>query len=199
MGDTFGDGELDEKPVHRVCLDDFKIDKYEVTQSQFKQVMGNNPSRFSTCGDCPVEQVTWLEAMEYCEKGDKRLPTEAEWEYAARSGGKSEKYSGGADIDSVAWYRNNSDGKTHPVGRKHANGLGLYDMSGNVWEWVSDRYDKGYYKRSPESNPKGPSKDERRTLRGGSWYFKPEYVRASDRYGFKPDVRGLFSGFRCSQ
>ncbi|MDP2279759.1 MAG: SUMF1/EgtB/PvdO family nonheme iron enzyme, partial [Nitrospirota bacterium] len=171
MGDTFGDGESDEKPVHEVCVDDYYIGKYEVTQGQWKAIMGNNPSHFKDCGDnCPVEQVSWNDVQEFIQKlneknnppsppftkggkGGFRLPTEAEWEYAARSGGKSERYSGGNDIDSVAWYNKNSGGKTHPVGTKQPNGLGIYDMSGNVWEWVNDWYDEFYYKNSPKNNP----------------------------------------------
>ncbi len=212
MGDTFGDGNSDEKPVHEVCPDDFYIGKYEVTQGQWKAIMGNNPSYFKDCGDnCPVEQVSWNDAQEFIRKlnqrtknnpqapfgkGEFRLPTEAEWEYAARSGGKSEKYSGGNDIDSVAWYNSNSGSKTHPVGQKKPNGLGLYDMSGNVWEWVNDWY--GSYSSGSQNNPKGLSSGPGRVARGGSWLYSARFVRASSRNFFTPDFRGYFLGFRLA-
>ncbi|MEE8483810.1 MAG: formylglycine-generating enzyme family protein [Nitrospinota bacterium] len=210
MGDTFGDSDKiyrpnpnPEKPVHTVCLDDFFMDKYEVTQSDFQSVMGSNPSFFEGCSNCPVELVTWFKAKEYCEKVGKRLPTEAEWEYAARSGGKKEKYAGtnsSISIDSYAWYSSNSGSKTHHVGRKNPNGLGLYDMSGNVWEWVSDWYDENYYSNSPTDNPKGPDSGKYRVLRGGSWDRAPEYVQASTRIMMGlPDRGDIIYGFRCSQ
>src|SRR3989338_10514354 len=141
MGDTFGGGDTDEQPVHKVCVDDFHMGKYEVTQKEWVDVMGTNPSHFKGCDNCPVENVSWDDIQEYINKlnqktGKKyRLPTEAEWEYAARSGGKNEKYAGGNNIDSVGWYDGNSGSKTHPVGQKQPNGLGLYDMIGNVLEW----------------------------------------------------------------
>ncbi|MBF0424187.1 MAG: SUMF1/EgtB/PvdO family nonheme iron enzyme, partial [Magnetococcales bacterium] len=155
-----------EKPVHSVTVGSFEIGKYEVTQKQWKAVMGSNPSSFSSCGDdCPVEMVTWNDTQDFIAKLNQqekgctyRLPTEAEWEYACRSGGKQEKYCGGNDVDQVAWYGSNSGNKTYPVGRKVANGLGAYDMSGNVWEWVADWYGSDYYASSPKENPKGPSK-----------------------------------------
>jgi len=125
-----------------------------------------------------------------------RLPTEAEWEYAARSGGRSEKYSGGNNIDSVAWYSSNSNSKTHPVGQKKANGLGLYDMTGNVWEWCSDWYDSSYYRNSPKNNPKGPNSGDNRVKRGGSWNNKPQNLRASNRNNNTPSNRNNNLGFR---
>ncbi len=145
MGDTFGDGASDELPTHQVTVGEFYIGKYEVTQGQWQAVMGSNPSSFSSCGaDCPVESVnlsdvqTFITTLNQLSGKNYRLPTEAEWEYAARSGGQSQEYSGGSDINAVAWYASNSGGTTHPVGQLQANGLGLYDMSGNVDEWVSD-------------------------------------------------------------
>ena len=172
MGDTFGDGSKDEKPVHEVCVSDFLMGKHEVTQGQWKKIMGHNPSHYYDCGDdCPVENVSWNDVQEFIAKlnsltGKKyRLPTEAEWEYAARSGGKQEKYSGGNDFDDVAWVK-----QTRSVGQKQANGLGLYDMSGNVWEWCSDWYASDYYRKSPRENPSGPSSGSRRVSRGGSYY-----------------------------
>jgi formylglycine-generating enzyme required for sulfatase activity len=203
MGDTFGDGEYDEKPVHEVCVDDFYIGKYEVTQGQWKQIMGNNPSYFKNCGDdCPVEQVSWNDAQKFINRlnqksgGKYRLPTEAEWEYAARSGGKNEKYSGGNDVDSVAWHNSNSNSKTHSVGQKQPNGLGIYDMSGNVWEWVSDWYDGGYYKNSPRNNPTGPNSGSNRVFRGGRWNSHAGNVRAANRLFYIPAYRVDILGFR---
>ena len=134
MGSNSGDDN--EKPVHTVTVSSFYMDKTEVTQAEYRKVMGKNPSRFSGCDDCPVENVSWHDANEYAKKVGKRLPTEAEWEYAARGGNKSKgyNYSGSNDLDAVGWYDNNSSGKTHPVAQKQPNELGLYDMSGNVWE-----------------------------------------------------------------
>ncbi|MDP2681682.1 MAG: SUMF1/EgtB/PvdO family nonheme iron enzyme [Deltaproteobacteria bacterium] len=215
MGDTFGDGDNSEKPVHEVCVDALYMGKYEVTQKEWVAIMGSNPSYFRECGDnCPVEKVSWDDAQEYINKlnqkfpsnspfskggqGGFRLPTEAEWEYAARSGGKNEKYAGSNDIDSVAWYESNSGNKTHPVGQKKPNGLGLYDMSGNVWEWVNDWYDSGYYENSPKDNSKGPSSGQYRVLRGGSWKVWPQYLRASIRLWYEPSTRYGSYGFRLS-
>jgi len=192
MGDSYGDGSPEEKPVHSVCVDNFAIGKYEVTQGQWKKIMGNNPSRFSTCGDnCPVEHVSWNNAQEFIQRLSKksgrsyRLPTEAEWEYACRSGGKNEKYCGGNDANVVAWHEQNSGNETHSVGQKQPNGLGLFDMSGNVAEWVEDWYDETYYQESPRDNPKGQSTGKLRVLRGGMatdpWGRVDGGVRAAGR------------------
>ncbi len=208
MGDTFGDGDSDEKPVHEVCVDDFYIGKYEVTQGQWKAIMGNNPSYFKDCGDnCPVEDVSWNDIQDFINKlnqkitpsiplnkgglrGMYRLPTEAEWEYAARSGGKSEKWAGTSnesELGDYAWYDKNSESKTHPVGQKKPNGIGLYDMSGNVWEWVNDWYDEDYYKNSPQNNPKGPNSGSLRVNRGGGrGCDEAGDVRVSNRDNFAP-------------
>ena len=201
MGDTFGGGSDDEKPVHEVTLDDFYIDKYEVTQKEYKKVIGENPSYFKNCEDCPVESVTWFAAQEYCDKVGKRLPTEAEWEYAARSGGKKEKWAGTSASPALyTWYSANSGRKTHPVGQKKPNGLGIYDMSGNVWEWCSDWYDNNYYRNSPKVNPQGPSSGNSRVLRGGSWFGNEGGgTRSALRLRVIPDYRGLLSGFRCAR
>lgn len=138
--------------------------------------MGSNPSHFSSCGDkCPVESVSWNDAQDFISRLNSRtgkryrMPTEAEWEYAARSGGKREKYAGGNDVDAVAWYGSNSGSRTHPVGQKQPNGLGLYDMSGNVWEWCQDWYGGSYYNQSSRDNPGGPSSGSSRVIRGGGW------------------------------
>jgi formylglycine-generating enzyme required for sulfatase activity len=170
------DATHDEKPAHGVCVDDFYLGKYEVTQGQWKSIMGSNTSSSSTCSgdDCPVDNVSWSEVQEFISRlnsrsvGSKyRLPTEAEWEYAAKSGGKRETYSGGGDINSVAWYRENSGEKNHPVGTKASNGLGLHDMSGNVWEMTSDWYSSDYYAHSPRNNPTGPNSGVDHVVRGG--------------------------------
>jgi formylglycine-generating enzyme required for sulfatase activity len=189
--------------AHEVCVDDYYIGKYEVTQAQWKAIKGNNPSSFKDCGDnCPVETVNWNDAQDFIQKLNQktgknyRLPTEAEWEYAARSSGKSEKYSGGNDIDSVAWYDKNSGGKTHPVGQKKPNGLGLYDMSGNVWEWVNDWYDGDYYKNSSKNNPTGPSSGKEKVVRGGSWFNAARYAEAALWGGSVPTLRDSDKGFR---
>lgn len=203
MGDSFGDGAFNEKPLHEVCLEGFSIGKYEVTQGQWKKIMGSNPSTFSACGDdCPVENVGWDDALEFIRRFNSlsglnsRLPTEAEWEYAARSGGRMERYSGGQNIGDVGWYSSNAGGATHPVGRKHPNGLGIYDMSGNVCEWVNDWYDSGYYGESPRNNPQGPSSGVERVIRGGSWYDGQRGVRALDRGNFAAGSSGGYLGLR---
>jgi formylglycine-generating enzyme required for sulfatase activity len=199
MGDTSGDN--DEKPVHNVCVADFYLGKYKVTQGQWQKIMENNPSRFDSCGDnCPVEQLRWADAQDFIKKlnaktGKRyRLPTEAEWEYAARSGGKREQFSGSDSPDGVAWYDANSGGKTHPVGQKRPNGLGLYDMSGNIWEWCQDWYGEKYYGESPRDNPQGPSSGDFRVLRGGSFDGYKSYVRTTSRNRIIPWHK--YAGFR---
>ncbi|MBA4391496.1 MAG: formylglycine-generating enzyme family protein [Syntrophus sp. (in: bacteria)] len=199
MGDTFGDGLPNEKPAHNVCVSDFYMGKQEVTQGQWKAIMGNNPSHFTSCGDtCPVESVSWNDIQDFIQELNSktsksyRLPTEAEWEYAARSGGKKEKYAGTSSessLGSYAWYKSNSGSKTYPVGQKQPNSLGLYDMSGNVWEWVSDWYDKNYYSSSPRDNPGGPSSGYAKVLRGGGWADNPRDSRASFRHALDPSGR----------
>ncbi len=202
MGDTFGDGSDDEKPVHTVTVSDFYMSKYEVTQKLWRMVMGNNPSDFTNCDDCPVENVSWNDAQDFIGKlnaitGKKyRLPYEAEWEYAARSGGKSEKYAGGSNPDALGWHNGNSGSKTHPVGQKQPNGLGLYDMTGNVWEWCEDWYGENYYSQSSSYNPKGPSGGSYRVLRGGSWKSRTNVTCVSNRLWFEPDLWVNSRGFR---
>jgi formylglycine-generating enzyme required for sulfatase activity len=157
---------------------------------------------FSQDDDHPVVCVSWNDSVAYAQwlsrKNNRnyRLPTEAEWEYAARSGGKREKFAGSDDIDAVAWYSGNSGNRTHPVGQKRANGLGLYDMSGNVWQWTADWYDENYYRESPRSNPGGPLSGSKRVFRGGSWFYDPRGVRASYRDFYVPGYRSSYLGFR---
>jgi formylglycine-generating enzyme required for sulfatase activity len=207
-GGTFqmGSDEVgsDEKPVHTVTVGNFSIGKYEVTQAQWRAVMGNNPSYNKNCDNCPVEQVSWDDVQQFLSKLNSlsskryRLPTEAEWEFAARGGNGSNgfKYSGSNDVNAVAWYDSNSGNKTHPVGGKSANELGIYDMSGNVWEWCSDWYDSKYYSSSPSSNPTGAVTGTSRVLRGGSWYGNAVYCRVADRNGNTPSCRDNLFGFR---
>jgi formylglycine-generating enzyme required for sulfatase activity len=204
MGDTFGDGDNDEKPVHEVCVSDFYIGKYEVVQAQWQTVVGSNPSRFT--GDRrPVDSVSWEDAQAFIAKLNQmtgrryRLPTEAEWEYAARSGGKTEEWAGTSkesQLAEYAWYSKNSEEKTHVVGTKRPNGLGLYDMSGNVWEWVQDLYGEIWYEESPRDNPRGPQTGNERVLRGGSWFRDSRNVRAAYRFWGNPSSRYSGSGFR---
>ena len=197
------DAESDEKPTHSVTLSDFYIGKYEVTQAQWKAVMGSNPSYFK--GDnLPVENVSWNDIQEFIKKlnaqtGKKyRLPTEAEWEYAARGGNQSKgyKYSGSNNVGDVAWYTDNSNSKTHPVGQKTPNELGIYDMSGNVWEWCQDWY--GSYSSSSQTNPTGPSSGSQRVLRGGSWCSSVRCCRVTFRSDDYPDRRSSAYGFRLA-
>ena len=177
----------DEKPTHSVTLSSYYICKYEVTQALWRAVMGSNPSNFK--GDnLPVECVSWDDCQTFINRLNSytgrnfRLPTEAEWEFAARGGNYSRhyKYSGSNYISDVAWYDGNSSNRTHPVGTKQANELGLYDMSGNVYEWCSDRY--GSYSSYSQSNPTGSNSGSLRVGRGGSWSI---------------DARGCRSSFRC--
>ena len=184
-----------EKPVHQVTLPhDYYMGKYEVTQALWQAVMGSNPSYFKG-DDLPVEQVSWGDCQEFISKlnsmtGRKfRLPTEAEWEYAARGGRKSKgyQYSGSSNISDVAWYDGNSGNKTHPVGTKQANELGIYDMSGNVYEWCQDW--KGSYVNSSQTNPTGAVSGSYRVYRGGSWYYDARYCRSSYRNSGAPGCR----------
>jgi formylglycine-generating enzyme required for sulfatase activity len=193
--------EKDEFPNHTVSLSDFRINKYEVTQSQWLTIMNTKPSDFKGCESCPVEQVSWEDAQAFIDKLNKltgksyRLPTEAEWEYAAR-GGKSEIYSGSNMLNEVAWFGDNSGNETHPVGQKAANGYGIYDMSGNVWEWCNDWY--GEYSSNSQTNPQGPSNGLYRVIRGGSWNNKSKSCKVSSRYNNSRSNRYYNLGFRLA-
>lgn len=168
----------------------YELGKYEVTQGQWRAVMGNDPSKFTNCGDtCPVEQVSWNDIQEFLQKLNAktgrqyRLPSKAEWEYACYGGSQTE-YCGGNDINAVAWYEENSNSTTHPVGQKQANGYGLYDMSGNVAEWMEN---------------KASNEHDLRYLLGGAWYTSPRSARAANNFGFEPTLRSRGLGFRLAR
>jgi formylglycine-generating enzyme required for sulfatase activity len=196
-----GLGERDERPMHLVTISSFNMGKHEVTQAQWKAIMRKNPSFFSGCDSCPVENVSWNEVQEYISKINSqtnknyRLPTEAEWEYAARGGILTNGYSfsGSNEAISVAWFSENSGSNTHAVGRKQANELGIYDMSGNVWEWCSDWY--GAYTSGNQINPTGVSSGQTRVLRGGSLYSDTSAIRNIKR-GVSSGDAGIDYGFR---
>lgn len=206
MGDVFGDGSRYEKPAHEVCVADFNLGKHEVTQAQWQNIMGTNAST-NECGpNCPVTFVSWEMAQEFIRTLNSksgrqyRLPTEAEWEYAARSGGKKEKWAGTNDeiiLSDFAWYDKNSEANLiHPVGKKKPNSLGLYDMSGNAMEWCQDWYDEGYYNVSPKDNPTGPDNGKKRVVRGGSFGSNAGLVTTTARKKDAPDALDSSNGFR---
>ena len=201
MGCIEGECESNELPTHQVTVSSFYMGKYEITQKEWEGVMGNNPS--SIKGDnLPVENVSWNDIQEFIFRlnavtGKKyRLPTEAEWEYAARGGNQSNgfKYSGSNNLDAVAWYAGNSGNNTHPVGYKQPNELGIYDMSGNVWEWCSDWY--GEYPEFSQINPQGPVSGSERIGRGGAYYVIATRCRVSNRDSDPPNLFGSTLGFR---
>ncbi len=208
-----GSGNKDEYPVHEVYIEGFWLGKYPVIQDQWKRVMsntfwlkvkGNNPSWFKMGGNYPVEQVSWYDALDFIGKLTAinkgryhfRLPTEAEWEYAARSGGKQEKYPGGKAIEQTAWYSANSGMTTHEVGRMQPNGLGLYDMSGNIYEWCEDVYAEDAYRKHEYQNPISIGEGTRRVIRGGSWCNFPGELRCSYRASVAAGFKGNYVGFR---
>lgn len=191
----------DEKPAHQVTLNDYYIGEYEVTQELWRSVMGYNPSHFKG-NNLPVEQVSWNECREFVKRLNKitgkqfRLPTEAEWEYAARGGCKSQGYvySGSNNIADVAWYSQNSGKITHKVGSAKPNELGIYDMTGNVWEWCNDWY--GKYRSGSQTNPQGPSSGSYRILRGGGWDGSASFCGVSKRAGTASTDKGYEDGLR---
>jgi formylglycine-generating enzyme required for sulfatase activity len=202
---NFENADDDETPQHRVSISKpFYLGTYEVTQAQWTAVMGNNPSKFKGRSN-PVEQVSWDDIRIFIQRLNQkegharyRLPTEAEWEYAARAG-TTGAYSFGDDEDSLgryAWYEGNSGEKTHPVGQKQPNAWGLYDMHGNVYEWVQDWY--GNYSSSSVTDPKGPSSGSLRVYRGGGWRSPARYCRAALRGSNSPGRRDVGLGFRLA-
>jgi len=207
MGDQFGDGGVDEKPVHEVCVDNFYLGAFMVTQAQWRAVMGQTSpaARQANGPDVPVTRVSWNDAKDFVARLneltglDYRLPTEAEWEYAARSGGKRQKYAGTGDeqhLGDYACYEASCEGVMQQVGRRHPNELGLYDMGGNAWEWVQDRYDAYYYRQSPRQNPQGDPFGVNRVVRGGDSSSASGQLRTSYRDYVAPDVRRNGIGFR---
>jgi formylglycine-generating enzyme required for sulfatase activity len=222
-------GPEDETPAHTVSIDSFLMEVHEVTQAEYEKLGAieafSNPSHFKGA-DLPVEQVTWAQAARFCNARSRleglrpcynedtaacdfqadgyRLPTEAEWEYACRAGTDT-GYSFGSDarkLGDFAWFADNSTKKTHPVGGKKPNAWGLFDMHGNVAEWCNDPYAKGYYRSSPEKNPRGPADGKDYVLRGGSWKSAPDPLRSSSRLAESPGFSDACLardaiGFRC--
>lgn len=194
-------GYDDEKPVHQVTIHNgFYMGKYEVTQAQWQKVMGNNPSYFKNCDQCPVENVSWNDAQEFIKKLNAqndgytyRLPSEAEWEYACRAGTTGD-YAG--DVDAMAWYEKNSDKKTHPVGQKQPNPWGLYDMHGNVWEWCEDLYHDSYNGAPMDGSAWESGGEQYRVLHGGSWYDLDIGLRPANRLRNDPGIRNYYLGLR---
>ncbi len=215
----------DEAPVHTVRLDAFYMDRYEVTQEQYGQLVLGNPSHFKGPKN-PMEQVSWAAATLYCNERSRaeglepcydedtvecnfeapgyRLPTEAEWEYACRAGSETDYYYGdeAGGLGEYAWFADNSLDTTHPVGEKKPNPWGLYDMHGNVAEWCNDLYGPRYYRDSPQDNPRGPEDGEEYVLRGGAWNSPADECRSAYRLGDDPGFqdpcfRGDHIGFRC--
>ncbi|RJR26659.1 MAG: formylglycine-generating enzyme family protein [Desulfobacteraceae bacterium] len=207
MGSSSGEpGRENDEIQHRVRITkDYWLGETEVTQELWKAVMGSNPSHFSKCGeDCPAENVSWHDCVEFINKingivsgGGFRLPTEAEWEYACRSKGRSERYCGGNDPEANGWFEKNSGGKTHPVKRKKPNAMGFYDMSGNVWEWCSDWY--GEYPEGLAIDPKGPDAGGGKVNRGGAYHNGAGFLRAANRDGDNPSVRSDRIGLRLAR
>ena len=247
MGDTFGDGEKDERPVHRTCISAFAMSKYNVTVGQFRIFVDTTSYRTEAekAGGCfvfngrdwkrqagnswktpgykqndqhPVTCVNWNDAQAYTKWLNTiglrryRIPTEAEWEYAARSGGQNERFAGFSDVSQLYKYANFCDSNcemswktagqndgykgTSPVGNFKPNALGLYDMTGNLWQWVGDWYGEKYYNKSPKDNPTGPLSGTDRVVRGGSWLNTPTDVRAADRNNCPPDYSAFDLGIR---
>lgn len=196
-----GGGEDDEKPACKVKITEaFYIGMHEVTQAQYEKIMGKNPSAFIG-DDLPVEKVSWSDAQEFCKRLSEkegvtyRLPTEAEWEYACRAGTKTKYYWGDEMDGECVWYMKNSEGKTRNVGTRKPNKWGLYDMSGNVWEWCNDWYTDTYSEKDT-INPVGPKEGEYRVVRGGSWHDIPDECRSANRDSLEPERSQIFLGFR---
>jgi formylglycine-generating enzyme required for sulfatase activity len=203
MGSDFGNNI--EKPIHTVTLNPFYLAETEVTQGLWEEVMGSDPSFNYDCDNCPVENVSWLDIQDFLKKLNAkqsafvfRLPTEAEWEFAAKGGANSTDFlfAGSSDINEVTWYRENSGLKSQPVKSKKPNSLGLYDMSGNVWEWVQDWFN--FYKPGSFTNPTGPVNGSSKLYRGGSFDDISDDCRVSYRYGNPPASRFNNLGFRLA-
>ena len=226
MGDAFSEGDSNELPVHNVCItSDFYMDVHEVTNAEYAACVdaGPCPAPYSsesntrtdyygnpTYDNYPVIYVDWNQATAYCAWAGKRLPTEAEWEYAARAGLAGKRYPHGdtiscsdacygrLDSSSDCWDYGGLDNDTHPVGSYADNGYGLYDMAGNVWEWVNDWYDADYYSSSPTNDPQGPNTGTYRVVRGGYCYNNTSHLRVADRGAASPTIQNFNLGFRCA-
>jgi formylglycine-generating enzyme required for sulfatase activity len=207
MGSPAEVGMDHEHPQHRVAIiRPFYLGKYEVTQALWVKVMGSRPSYFKG-GDRPVESVSWNDVQKFIAElsamtgQEFRLPTEAEWEYAARAGSDTRYYFGDDEdkLDKYAWYSDNSENRTHPVGQKMSNQFGLYDMLGNVWEWCADWYDESYYNVSAKDDPRGPASGRYRILRGGAWHYSAIGLRVANRYYKLPKHGYADIGFRIAQ
>jgi len=207
MGDFSGTGDEDERPVHKVCVSDFYIGEAEVTNGLWEAVMGY-PFKPNLDPKMPLTNITWywanrfIEALNKLVDGFYRLPTEAEWEYAARERGKNIRWAGTDnedDIEDYGWFSYNSAGKPHYGKQKRPNALGIYDMTGNVWEWVEDNFDFEYYKKSPKDDPFGPDFSEWRTMRGGSYVDGPHKVRTTYRYAKESNLFAPNVGFRLAE
>lgn len=201
-------GKNDETPEHRVTLSSFLIGRFEVTQEEWTSLMGYNPSQFSNCPQCPVENVTWTDVIRFIDTlnlltGENfRLPTEAEWEFAARganNGGSPNGFSNSRTPDKTGWVFKNSGKKTHEVGSLIANEAGIWDMTGNVAEWCSDWYGAGYYRAAPSANPTGPENGSEKVLRGGSWNEDESNCRNSVRAKQSVDHKDSSIGFRIAK
>ncbi len=222
---VMGDKKEMDAPPHEVVISPFYMDKHLVTQEQYQRVMGENPSRWKSAEN-PVEQVRWSDAVKFCNARSRqeklkpcydlktwqcnfaangyRLPTEAEWEYACRAGTTTAYFFGNdpTKLGGYAWYEKNSGGHPHSVGQKRPNPWGLYDMSGNLWEWCNDFYQVDYYQKSPTENPRGPQQGETKVVRGGAWRFSDESCRSGYRYNENPGYADVcfgydIYGFRC--
>jgi len=222
---TMGDKDEADATPHEVAVSPFYIDKYLVTQEQYQAVMGDNPSRWKGARN-PVEQVRWSDAVRFCnarsrreglqlcydlqtwqcnfEANGYRLPTEAEWEYACRAGAQTAYFfgNGPAQLADYAWSEKNAGGHPQPVGQKRPNAWGLYDMSGNLWQWCNDFYKVDYYQEAPQENPRGPKEGETKVVRGGAWRFSAESCRSGYRYNENPGYVDVcfgydIYGFRC--
>jgi formylglycine-generating enzyme required for sulfatase activity len=209
-----------EGPQHRVTVSPFFIAKFPVTQAEYQEIMGKNPSHNNTEPSLPVEQVNWFDAVEYCNRRSEkegftpvysingnnvtwnleadgyRLPTEAEWEYACRAGTQTPYYNGTL-ADEAGWHIGNSSARTHPVGEKQCNAWGLYDMHGNVLEWCWDWL--GNYSAEANNNPTGPASGTSRVYRGGCWSFQANQIRSAYRFGNNPNMRSFLIGFRVAR
>ena len=207
MGDFAGDGDDDERPVHEICLGDYYLMETEVTQELFEAVMGFNPIK-PPDPKKPMSNISWFWANRFVKKLNERtksfyrFPSEAEWEYAAREGGKKIRWAGTNDpfdLKDYAWFSENSEPEINQVAKRKPNALGLYDMSGNVWEWCDDNFDFDYYQKSPKKNPYGADESMWKAIRGGSIADGVFKLRTTYRHALEPQLRNEATGFRLAR